>query len=97
VAGDSKLLVVFTGLSSCDRDSYILAVVVSFLLLSGGGINLVWGLGALLKEAAEPVKMKQACSSLVVVGASSLPVAWVFLSSCGVVVSSSRVSLVAPL
>jgi len=62
VAGDSKLLVVFTGLSSCDRDSYILAVVVSFLLLSGGGINLVWGLGALLKEAAEPVKMKQGAS-----------------------------------
>ena len=32
-------------------------------------------------------------SSLIVVGASSLPAAWGFLSSCDVLVSSSRVSV----
>jgi len=32
-------------------------------------------------------------SSLIVVGDSSLPVAWGFLSSCGVLVSSSRISV----
>ena len=33
------------------------------------------------------------CSTLVVVGASYLPVAWGFLSSCGVLVRSSQVSM----
>ena len=57
----------------------------------------------------DPVGMKQGAplefrwgggwvgSSLVVIRDSSPPVTWVFLSSCGVLVSSSQASAVVPL
>ena len=49
---------------------------------SYGGFNYLW--------------LWCASTSLVVVGDSSLPVAWVFLSSCGVLVGSSVVVMASP-
>jgi len=64
-------------------------------------IILLWGLGAPLKggrgsfqdEAGGLLWSSFGGFSLVVVGDSSIPVAWEFLSSCDVLVSSSRVSV----
>ena len=66
-------------------------------------INLLWEFRLLYKEATDPVEMKQGAplefqwGSLVVVEDSSLHVAWVFLSSCSVLVSSFPVSVGSPL
>ena len=68
-------------------------------------INLVWQLRTPLKGGSRPCRDEASGSSrvlvvgssLVVVGASCLPVAWGFLSICGVLMSSFQVSLGAPL
>ena len=91
------LLVVFMGLLSCGRGSYILVVVCSSLFFSGGTYQFGVGARGSSKRGSRSCRDEAGCfsqvsvggSSLVVVRASSLPVAWVFLSSCGVVVSSS--------
>ena len=91
------VLVVFMGLLSCGRGSYIPVVVCSSLFFSGGPYQVCVGAWGSSKRGSRSCRDEAGCfsqvsvggSTLVVVRASSLPVAWVFLSSCGVVVSSS--------
>ena len=91
------LLVVFMGLLSCGRGSYILVVVCSSLFLSGGTYQFGVGARGSSKRGSRSCRdeadgsswVSVVGSSLVVVGNSSLPVAWGFLYSCGVLVNSS--------
>ena len=93
------------GRSSCCGGIYVLAVVDSSLFVSGGGYEFTVGFGPPLKGGSRPCRDEASGSSrvlvvgssLVVVGASCLPVAWGFLSICGVLMSSFQVSSGAPL
>ena len=84
---------------------FVLAVMDSSLFVSGSTYQFAVGAQAPLKGGSESCGDKAGGSpqvsvagpSLVVVGDSSLPVAWGFLSSCSILVSSSKVSLGAPL
>lgn len=97
------LVLVFTGISICVVGISVLEVVASSLFISEGTYQFPVGVRAPLKRDNRPVEMKQGAplefqwGSLVVLEDSSLHVAWVFLSSCSALVSSSPVTVGAPL